>query len=209
LEDRLSDFQVGYKYAHNAHMFGTTHPPYAYQDVVPVLTPGVKALWNLRNDDLFNFRFGSPEFARKYFSAMPLNVTAGFHMGSDGYVWARAWADKQQIQNGLEIEKHFYNFMIWGRCSYQPCTVESSMGPSFWTATLQDRFEELSVDAGAATVLYKGWENASEIIPQVNRLVIGRYINDFQWNPEGCFNRDGLPKHGNGFVDVLKFGGSR
>ena len=80
------------------------------------------------------------------------------------------------------------------------------MGPSFWTATLQDRFEELSVDAGAATVLYKGWENASEIIPQVNRLVIGRYINDFQWNPEGCFNRDGLPKHGNGFVDVLKFG---
>jgi hypothetical protein len=55
-------------------------------------------------------------------------------------------------------------------------------------------------------VLYTGWANASEIIPQVNRLVIGKWINDFQWNPEGCFNRDGISKSGNGFVDVLKFG---
>lgn len=28
---------------------------------------------------------------------------------------------------------------------------------------------------------------------------------DFQWNPEGCFNRDATPS-GTGFVDVLKFG---
>jgi hypothetical protein len=59
--------------------------------------------------------------------------------------------------------------------------------------------------ATAADVLYGAWANASEIIPQVNRLVIGHWINDFQWNPEGCFNRVGLPK-GNGFVDVLEFG---
>jgi hypothetical protein len=42
-----------------------------------VLASGVKALWNLRNDDLFNFRFGSPEYAQKYYAAMPLNATAG------------------------------------------------------------------------------------------------------------------------------------
>jgi hypothetical protein len=37
LEGRITDFQLGYKYAHNAHMYGTTHPPYAYHDVVPKL----------------------------------------------------------------------------------------------------------------------------------------------------------------------------
>ncbi len=207
LEGRIADFQVGYKYAHNAHMFGTTHPPYAYRDVLPVLTGTVKALWNLRNDDLFNFRFGSPEYAYDYYRQMPLNVTAGMHMGSDGYVWARTWADKRQVtQHGLEIEKHWYNFMTWGRCAYQSCDAEHSLGSDFWISELGARFSELSTTPGAARVLYLGWTNASDIIPQVNRLVIGKWVNDAQWNPEGCFNRDGLPEHGNGFVDVKKFG---
>eukprot|EP01046_Picozoa_sp_COSAG06_P038332 COSAG06_NODE_4414_length_4288_cov_33.741704_3_plen_80_part_00 len=56
---------------------------------------GVKALWNLRNDDLYNFRWGNPEYTREYYSHMPLNVTAGMHMGSDGYVWARVWSEKK------------------------------------------------------------------------------------------------------------------
>ena len=209
LEGRISDFQVGYKYAHNAHMFGTTHPPYAYQEVLPLLTGTVKALWNLRNDDLFNFRFGSPEYAYEYYRQMPLNVTAGMHMGSDGYVWARTWADKKQVtQHGLEIEKHWYNFMTWGRCAYQPCDAEHSLGLDFWISELATRFSELSTAPGSARVLYLGWTNASAIIPQVNRLLIGKWVNDFQWNPEGCFNRDGFPdpENGNGFVDVRKFG---
>jgi hypothetical protein len=209
LEGRITDFQVGYKYAHNAHMFGTTHPPYAYNEVLPVLTGTVKALWNLRNDDLFNFRFGSPEYAADYYRQMPLNVTAGMHMGSDGYVWARTWADKKQVtRNGLEIEKHWYNFATWGRCAYQPCDAEHSLGAQFWTRSLGSRFAELSTTAGAARVLYLGWVNASAIIPQVNRLVIGKWVNDAQWNPEGCFNRDGVGANttGNGFVDVTKFG---
>lgn len=62
---RITDFQLGYKYAHNAHMYGTTHPPYAKIDVLPKLPKGVKALWNLRNDDIFNFRWGSPDYARR------------------------------------------------------------------------------------------------------------------------------------------------
>ena len=210
LEGRITDFQIGYKYAHNAHMFGTTHPPYAYTEVVPLLTGTVKALWNLRNDDIFNFRFGSPEYAYDYYRQMPMNVTAGMHMGSDGYVWARTWADKKQVtQHGLEIEKHWYNFMTWGRCAYQPCDAEHSLGAKFWTSSLGARFSELAAAPGAASVLYLGWANASAIIPQVNRLVIGKWVNDANWNPEGCFSRAGVGTDttGNGFIDVTTFGG--
>ena len=55
--------------------------------MVPKLPKGVKALWNLRNDDLFNLRWGDPEYTREYYANMPLNVAAGMHMGSDGYVY--------------------------------------------------------------------------------------------------------------------------
>ena len=130
-------------------------------------------------------------------------------MGSDGYVWARTWADKKQVtQHGLEIEKHWYNFMTWGRCAYQPCDAEHSLGLDFWISELATRFPELSTAPGSARVLYLAWTNASAIVPQVNRLLIGKWVNDFQWNPEGCFNRDGFPdpENGNGFVDVRKFG---
>jgi hypothetical protein len=69
------------------------------------------------------------------------------HMGSDGYVWAKAWGDKAKVGNGLEIEKHWYNFMTWGRCSYDAY----SLGPAFWVDELTSRFPELAKAPGAGT----------------------------------------------------------
>ena len=33
---------------------------------------------NLRNDDIYNFRLGNPQYARAYYANMPLNVTATY-----------------------------------------------------------------------------------------------------------------------------------
>ena len=198
-------------------MYSTDHPPYANELVVPLLPKGVKGLWNIRNDDLFNFRWGNPEYTARYYKNLPPpNVTAGMHMGSDGYVWARLVHDRVDTTvHGLEIEKHWYNFMMWGRCAFQACDEEHDMGPAFWMAELASRFPELSKVPGSAAVLYAGWANASDTVSQVNRLVIGKWVNDMQWSPEGCFNRDGIGGTGakpvpgtstpDGFVDVVKF----
>jgi hypothetical protein len=48
LEGRITDFQLGYKYAHNAHMFGTTHPPYAYHAFLAIRAPR-NCSWGPRN----------------------------------------------------------------------------------------------------------------------------------------------------------------
>ena len=68
----------------------------------------------------------------------------GFSCGSDGYVWARAWANMcTNLKNDLEIVKHWYNFQIWGRCAYQPCDEAHSLGATYWQSELLVRFPEL------------------------------------------------------------------
>jgi hypothetical protein len=42
-------------------------------------------------------------------------------MGSDGYVWGREFISKHpKTPRELEIDKHWYNFMLWGRMGYDP-----------------------------------------------------------------------------------------
>eukprot|EP00041_Stephanoeca_diplocostata_P014394 m.261011 g.261011 ORF g.261011 m.261011 type:complete len:806 (+) comp19685_c0_seq1:259-2676(+) len=185
------DFVVGAKYAHNAHMFGSTHPSFARDSVLPILPPNVKALWCLRNDDMFNFRWGNPAYVSEYYANMPADTyTDGIHIGADGYVFAETWADKT-VQKQLEIEKHWYNFKAWGLLAY-----DSTMNnETYWLNVLVTRFPELQHSnmgaQAAASLLQTGWTNASRVVPVVNRMVVGSWINDFQWNPEGCFSRSG------------------
>lgn len=183
-------FMVGVKYAHNAHMFGSTHPPYARESVIPNLPAGVKALWCLRNDDIFNFRWGNPAYTKEYLANMPnSSVSAGFHIGADGYVFARTWAQKSGQQ--LEIEKHWYNFMQWGQLGY-----DSSLDVSFFVDALAARFPEVK----QAQLLFDTWKAASSVVPTVNVMVVGSWVNDFQFMPEGCFSRTGF----NSIIDFIK-----
>ena len=42
-------------------------------------------------------------------------------MGSDGYVWGREFiSNHPQEPRELEIDKHWFNFMLWGRMGYNP-----------------------------------------------------------------------------------------
>jgi hypothetical protein len=99
---------------------------------------------------------------------------------------------QQQQVNDLEIEKHWYNFMMWGRCAYQPCDDVHGLGTQFWQSELRSRFPELAHAAGggavAGAILYSGWANASEIVPQVNRLVIGKWCDDAKMVPLRLLN---------------------
>jgi hypothetical protein len=49
----------------------------------------------VRNDDIYSFRWGDPDFARAYIQNMPgPDRMAGFNMGPDGYNWGREFIDK-------------------------------------------------------------------------------------------------------------------
>lgn len=179
--DFPGEFNTSFKYA-IGHMY-TIRKPELFdrgfrKEVVEYKVP----VWmNLRNDDMFVLRWGSPDYVRDYIQKMPLDVMAGFYMGSDGYVWGRETIAKNPKMAGkLEIDKHWYRFRMWGQLAYNP-----ALGRDYWEATLENRFP--GVNAGE---LYDAWAASGEIIPQINAALYKP--NDAMIAPEGCIAREGF-----------------
>ena len=170
-------FEVGFKYA-RAHMYSSPDPPFDDKLCEELKATGVKCWWNLRNDDIFNFRWGDPDYARDFILHLPpKELTAGYHMGSDGYVWGREHTSTEpESPRQLEIKKHWYKFMLWGRLGYDP-----KLDSEFFEKVLAARFPQAS-----GAYLYATWAEASKIIPLVNRF---HWCNwDFMWAVEGCMD---------------------
>lgn len=126
-------------------------------------------------------RWGSPDYAREFIRWMPHEHLTGFYMGSDTYVWGREFISKNPETAGrLEIDKHWYNFRLWGQLAYN---IE--LGDDYWQAVLEHRFP--GVDAG---LLLKAWETVSEVIPQLNRSVWSP--TDGSFGAEGCRRTSGF-----------------
>jgi len=172
-------FEVGFKYG-RAHMYSHPDPPFDDALCEELKENKVKCWWNLRNDDIFNFRWGDPDYAREFLRHLPPpEVTAGYHMGSDGYVWGvEHTSTEPDSPRQLEIEKHWYKFMLWGRLGYDP-----ELDDEFFVKVLSARFPEVS-----GAYLYATWSEASKIIPLVNRFHWNNW--DFMWAVESCSDRN-------------------
>jgi hypothetical protein len=129
---------------------------------------------------------------------------AGFYMGPDGFVWGREFVSKDpELSGELEIDKHWYRFMLWGRLGY-----DLTLTRDFFEKRLKHRFAE-----ARPPLLYDTWAAASQIIPQVNRFFFR--VNDFQFSPEGCVSRQGFltvdaffehpPLRGSGILSVQNY----
>jgi hypothetical protein len=179
--DFPGEFNTSFKYA-IGHMY-TTRKPLLFdrQFRNEVEAYGTPCWFNLRNDDIFVLRWGSPGYVREYLQQMPHDVMPGFYMGSDGYVWGREFvARNPEMAGRLEIDKHWYRFRMWGQLAYDP-----ERGRAYWEAVLSHRFP--GVDAG---LLYEAWAAVSEVIPLVNALCFKP--NDAMVAPEGCIDREGF-----------------
>lgn len=182
-------FDFSYKYA-VAHMYGMTNPPF----IKPLLTqfsPKRRTWLTVRNDDIFSFRWGDPEFARGFIRAMPgPDKVAGFYMGPDGYCWGREEMGLHpETPRQLVMQKQWFSFMLWGRLSYNPALPDS-----LFKRMLAVRFPEVSAEE-----LFAAWTAASRVIPETTRFIWGP--NDFQWFPEACWSRPNYK----GFYTVRDF----
>lgn len=173
-------FELSFKYA-RAHMYSSTKPPFADKLCREMKPHKIKCWWNIRNDDLFNFRWGDPDYVREFLNNLPPGQTAGYHMGSDGYVWGREFTSVNPLNpRALEIQKHWYKFMLWGRLGYNP-----KLDRAFFVKVLSLRFPK-----APATDLYDAWAATSKIVPQVNRFHWRNW--DFMFAPEGCMDNRGF-----------------
>ncbi|MBP6386313.1 MAG: hypothetical protein KA327_06780 [Pseudarcicella sp.] len=171
------EINMSFKYA-RARMYATTSPRWADEYIKELKQEGLKSWWNIRNDDIFHFRWGDPEYASLFMKNIPpKDITAGYFMGSDSYVWGREFISKHPTQpRQLEIDKHWYNFMLWGRLGYNPDTPQST-----FENMLGERYPGVSPQP-----LYQAWATASKITSLATRFHWHDW--DFMWAVEGCLD---------------------
>ena len=184
-------FELSYKYS-AAHMYSLTSPPFAKRDLVD-MPAGMHTWMTVRNDDIYSFRWGDPEFARAYLRGLPgPNILAGFYMGPDGYTWGREFISTEpDSPRQLVIKKQWYSFMLWGRLSYDP-----SLPDTLFQRTLATRYPE-----ARDSTLFAAYKAASRVIPEIDRFFWAGGGNDLAWFPEACLSH---PKH-HGFYTVKDF----
>jgi hypothetical protein len=156
------------------------------------------------------FRWGDADYVREFLQNVPrdlMRFEAGFYMGPDGFVWGREFISKDTDLSGeLEISKHWYRFMLWGRLAY-----DLFLTNDFFEKRLKNRFPQAE-----PALLYDTWAAASQIVPQVNRFFFR--VNDFQFSPEGCIYNQGFlsveqffqhpPLRGSGILSIQEYASS-
>jgi len=184
-------FDFSFKYS-VAHMYSIPNPPFI-QPLLEGIAPGLRTWLTVRNDDIYTFRWGDPDYARDYVANMPAaDKCAGFYMGPDGYTWGRSFLERQPPAAGprpLIIEKQWYSFLLWGRLAYDP-----SLPNAHFERILGARFPGVP----AATV-FAASKSASQVIPTITSFFWGDI--DLKWLPEACLSS---PRH-KGFYTVRHF----
>ncbi len=194
IDNKNIEFVFSFKYA-KAHVMSATKQPY-HDEFVKDLKDhgGLKTIWTLRNDDVYYFRWGAPDFVREFIKNIPYDVSRGYYYGSDQWVWGREFTSKHpDTPRQIEIVKHWYHWMMWGRLGYDP-----EMTNERFIAILQSHFP----DVDAAT-LFVAWQEASMIYPTTTGFHWGWL--DFMWYIEGCKGRERFTKTKTEFHDVNSF----
>lgn len=187
------NFIFSFKYA-KAHVYSATTQVYHHDFVEDIKKAGVKTMWTLRNDDIFYYRWGAPDFVREFIKNIPYDVSEGYYYGSDQYVWGREFLGKYSEEpRDIEIVKHWYQWMCWGRLGYNP-----DMSNERFTGIIQSRFP--GVDAND---MFEAWQNASMIYPWVTGFHWGAL--DFQWYIESGQSRPFVANTPSGYHDVNRF----
>ena len=207
-DDFDGPFNTGHKYA-RARLYSTVTSPYLDREYRKDLEVHKVPCWlNLRNDDIFVFRWGDADYVREFLQNVPrdlMRYEAGFYMGPDGFVFGREFVSKDpDLAGELELSKHWYRFMLWGRLGY-----DLTLTRDYFEKRLEDRFPQAE-----PALLYETWAAASQIVPQVNRFFFR--VNDFQFAPEGCISNSGFltvddsffkypPLMGSGILSVQEY----
>jgi len=191
IDNRNTEFLFSFKYA-QAHVMSAIKQPFHEKFVKEI--EGMKTIWTLRNDDNYYFRWGAPDFVRDFIKNIPVEVTRGFYYGSDQWIWGREFTMKNSDdQRQIEIVKHWYNWMLWGRMGYNPDLPDERI-----EGMLHSRFPEAD-----GNKLFTAWQEASMIYPATTGFHWGPL--DFQWYIEGCKSRKEYAQNETGFHDVNRF----
>lgn len=177
----------------SVHMYATSDPHQA-DSLVSKLPEGYTCELSFRNEDCFDMRWGDPEFIRELVNNMPPeNKFAGFRTGSDGYCYAIDYSstDPDLYGKQLYIEKHWFNYMLIGRLSFDPTLSDER---------IEDIFAYRYNGMKGTDTLLKATSIAGKIIPTVD----GMYFQDngdYTWFVAGSWSHPSTF----GYLDIKRW----
>ena len=191
------DFIFSFKYA-DAHVYSATkqNKPESF---IPTIRDKVKTVWTMRNDDIYLFRWGAPDFVREFVKNIPIDVTQGYYYGHDGFINGREFTQlDMDSPRQIEMDKHWLQWMLWGRLGYDPNYSNERI-----VSLLNSRYPEVD-----GSKLLNAWQKASMVYPRVTGFHWGSL--DFMWYIEGMRSEDKYAKKkgartNSGFHDVETF----
>ena len=188
------EFVFSFKYA-KAHVYSSIIQPFHHDFVNEIQSRGnLKTIWTLRNDDIYYFRWGAPDFVREFIMNIPYDVSRGYYYGSDQWIWGREFLSKfPEEPRQIEIAKHWYHWMLWGRLGYNP-----EIDNDRFRAIIGQRFPEADAEK-----LFDAWQNASMIYPLTTGFHWGPL--DFRWYIESGQSQPGPAANPYGFHDINRF----
>jgi len=193
VENEDINFIFSFKYA-KAHVYSSVNQVYHHAFVEDIKSANLKTLWTLRNDDVFQFRWGAPNFVREFIKNIPYDVSEGYYFGSDQYVWGREFIGKYSDKTrDIEIVKHWYQWMCWGRLGYNPNVTNER-----FVDIIQARYPTMN-----APEMFDAWQSASMIYPIVTGFHWGSL--DFQWYIESGQSQPFVANTPSGYHDVNRF----
>lgn len=185
------NFRIGLA---GTHMYASSKPPvYELNASLENLPKGSKLLLTFRNEDCFDLRWGDAEFVREFIATIPNREEIfGFITGSDGYSYARDYSSTDKdLQGQLYMQKHYLNFMLFGRLAYDNSLSDEALYQIF-----DNHFDGQK----GTRELYDTTAIASKIIPLVNKIYF-QDNGDYTWFVQGNWS------HPNtfGFIDIKRW----
>ena len=150
-----------------SRLYASPKPPFRDQKLRDAArTEGLSTWMDLNVGDPYTLRQGDPDDVRALLKNLPPEPErAGFYLSGDGYVWGRTFGEKywseKPAPRRLEIDKHGYRFMMWGRLAYNP-----GLGRDFFETCLAERFGNMY----RRKWVYDPWAAASRIVPLVHMV---------------------------------------
>lgn len=86
-----------------------------------------------RNEDVFNMRWGDPDFMRAFVKNMPgQDKLYSYVTGSDGYCYAKDYSFVDpELDGQLYLEKHWFNYFLMFRFMFEPDLSEERIEDVF------------------------------------------------------------------------------
>ena len=93
-----------------------------------------KVVWQVRNEDFFALRWGSPDFIRQHIALNGhQDYVGGYFVGSETYIPALDYftADGLKVDWKYAFERQWLFYKLWGRLLYDPKTPDSVFQAEF------------------------------------------------------------------------------